>query len=91
MEENKFLEAQNLKNQISKLEKWLQDTKRENAKIGVCWSVYTQEYHNINSISWCPEGKVSYLTNELPESVKDKVIQLVKDEMEKLNEEFNKL
>ena len=91
MEENKFLEAQNLKNQISKLKKWLEDTKRENAKIGVCWSVYTQEYHNINSTSWYPEGKISYLTNELPESIKDKVIQLVKDEMEKLNEEFNKL
>jgi hypothetical protein len=91
MEENKFLEAQNLKNQISKLEKWLQDTKRENAKIGVCWSVYTQEYHNINSTSWYPKGKISYLTNELPESIKDKVIQLVKDEIEKLNEEFNKL
>lgn len=91
MEETKFLEAQNLKNQISKLKKWLEDTKRENAKIGVFWSVYTQEYHNINSISWYPEGKVSYSTNELPESIKDKVIQLVKDEIEKLNEEFNKL
>lgn len=91
MEETKFLEAQNLKNQISKLEKWLEDTKRENAKIGICWTIYTQEYHSINSISWYPEGKLSYLTNELPESIKDKVIQLVKDEMEKLNEEFNKL
>lgn len=91
MEENKFLEAQNLKNQISKLEKWLQDTKRENAKIGVCWSIYTQEYYYIDSLSWRPESKVSYLINELPENIKDKLIQLVKDELEKLNEEFNKL
>lgn len=91
MEETKFLEAQNLKNQISKLKKWIEDTKREGARIGVYWTVCTQEYHSIDSVSWQPESKLSYLTNELPESIKDRLIQLINDDIKRLEEEFNNL
>lgn len=91
MEENKFLEAQSLKNQILKLEQWIKDTKREGAKIGVCWAAYTPEYRNVSSLSWVQNDTISYSTNELPENIKNKLIELINNEIEKLKEEFDKL
>ena len=45
MEENKFLEAQNLKNQIHYLENCLDDfLKRDNAVIGISWPEAKTEY-----------------------------------------------
>ena len=91
MNSEKFLEAQSIMNKISNLEKWLKDTKQESAKIGVCWPVYTQEMRSINSLSWQPESRISYITNELPKDLVDKVIQLVNEEIERLHKEFNEL
>ena len=91
MNKDRFLEAKNLIDKINYLEKWLNDSKREHVKIGLCWTVYCQEFTSISSFSWQPTEKISHVTNELPENLKEKVIQLVKDEIESLKEEFNKL
>ncbi len=91
MNKDKFLEAKNIVDKINYLEKWLSDSKQENVKIGLCWSVCYQELTSINSFSWQPTMTTSYITNELPENLKEKVIQLVKNEIESLKEEFNNL
>lgn len=91
MNKDKFSEAKNLIKKINYLEKWLDDSKQENVKIGLCWAIYCKEFRSISSFSWQPTDTVSYITNELPENLKEKVIQLVKDEIEKLKEEFNNL
>lgn len=91
MNKDKFLEAKNLIDKINYLEKWLNDSKRENVKIGLCWAVCYQELTSINGFSWQPTMTTSYITNELPENLKEKVIQLVNDEIESLKEEFNNL
>ena len=97
MDENTFLKAQNLKNQISELENWIDSTKQHNAKIGV-WAIqniYPPEFHtdlsttlsNLNN-SQCIK---SYSTKELPGDISTKVIQLVNDEIKRLKEEFESL
>ena len=91
MEESKFLEAQNLKNQISYLENWIKDTKRENVKIGVVWKSYQTEYIPNGGLSWNSNEKEITHINELPMYIKDEVIHLVKQELEKLEKKFKLL
>ena len=88
MEESKFLEAQNLKNQIHYLEKIIEDNKRQYVKIGVIWeeskseiTVSTMSIHNYT------ETRV----NPFPKDIQNKVIQLMNDELDKLKEEFKNL
>lgn len=87
MEESKFLEAQNLKNKISKLEKIIEDNKRQYAKIGVTWEEFRSELAGTMSIRTYTEVRV----NPFPKDIQDKVIQLINDELNKLKEEFNNL
>ena len=92
MEESKFLEAQNLKNEIQYLENWIKDTKRENIKIGIIWKSYHHEYiPNGSGYSWTPTEKETTHVNELPMYIKDEVIHLVEQELEKLERKFELL
>lgn len=91
MEESKFLEAQNLKNEISYLKNWIKDTKRENVKIGVVWKSYQYEYVSNGEFGWNPSEKETTHINELPMYIKDEVIHLVEQELEKLERKFKLL
>ena len=91
MEETKFLEAQNLKNEIQYLKDWIEDTKRENVKVGIIWKSYHQEYVSDGGYSWTPTQKETTHVNELPKYIKDEVIHLVEQELEKLKGKFELL
>lgn len=90
MEESKFLEAQNLKNEISKLNTILKDFTRIGAKICVSWTERTKlDYHqdNIEYYASSPYNEI----NAFPEDLQNKVIQLINNELNRLKEEFNNL
>lgn len=91
MEESKFFEAQILKNQITNLNNWIKDTERTNAKICVSWPESKQEYVPEDKLAWRTKIWTENNINTLPENLKDKVIQLVKDEIKILKDKFDKL
>lgn len=95
MDENTFLKAQNLKNQISKLENIIKDiTKRNDSKICVSWveNKYIP-YTATNASNYTPDCIDSTYNkiNPFPADIQDKVVQLINDELDKLKEEFNNL
>jgi len=92
MEESKFLEAQNLKNQIHYLENCLDDfLKKENAVIGISWPVAKAEHtyagSNIYPLNTWTENHVQALPKELQEQVKE----LIQKELNRLKQEFELL
>ena len=52
MEESKFLEAQNLKNQIHYLENCNNFLKKENAVIGISWPIAKAEMNYNRGAAW---------------------------------------
>ena len=93
MDESKFLEAQNLKNQISYLENCIEDLGRKDAKICISWKEYIQRVNytgNINNISGCiPE--IRDHVEALPIKVEDKIKELMNNRLEELKQQFKEL
>ena len=92
MEENKFLEAQDLKNQIHYLENCLDDfLKRKNAVIGISWPEAKTEYSyacfNTYPVHSWTENHVEALPKELQEQIK----KLIQDKLDRLKQEFELL
>lgn len=92
MEESKFLEAQNLKNQINYLEKCINSLQNEkNAEIGITWPKIETEMNYVNSISWEPITRVSHNVNIFPTKIQELIKELIQNELDKLKEEFKNL
>ena len=90
MEESKFLEAQNLKNEISKLNTILKDFTRVGAKICVSWTERRTELDYRGTTEYYVSSPYNEI-NIFPEDLQDKVIQLINNELNRLKEEFNNL
>lgn len=93
MEESKFLEAQNLKNQINYLERCIDNfSKKENAVIGISWPVAKTEMNytggaNAYSVNSWTENHVEAFPKELQDQVKE----LIQEKLDKLKQEFKLL
>ena len=88
MEESKFLEAQNLKNQIHVLENYLEKYNDNKAIISISWKECVQfiNYQNYNGAN-----NIIDKILELPDDIQKEVIKLIKNKLEKLKEEFKNL
>lgn len=92
MEENKFLEAQNLKNQIHYLENCLDDfLKRENAVIGISWPVAKMEMNYSGGTAWPTNSWTENHIEALPKKLQEQIKELIQDELDKLKQEFELL
>ena len=92
MEESKFLEAQNLKNQISKLENCLNNfLKKENAVIGISWPVAKTEMNYNGGTAWNTSSWTENHVERLPTELQEQIKELIQNELDKLKEEFKNL
>lgn len=92
MEESKFLEAQNLKNQIHYLEKCLDDfLKKENAVIGISWPVPKTEMNYTGSTTWSTNSWTENHVERLPIELQEQIKELIQNELDKLKEKFKNL
>jgi hypothetical protein len=93
MEESKFLEAQNLKNQISYLENCIEDLSRKDARICVSWKECIKRINyngNITNVTeYIPE--VRDHVEALPTEIEDKVKELMNNRLEELKQQFKEL
>lgn len=90
MEESKFLEAQNLENQIRNLENILKNYEQKDSKICISWPENTIKVAQ-SSISARTYNCIENHIQDLPKNIENKVIQLINNELEKLKEEFELL
>ena len=89
MEESKFLEVKNLKNQIHYLEKCLNSLQNEkNAEIGITWPKIETE---INLMRWEPITRVSNNVNVFPTKIQEQIKELIQNELDKLKQKFELL
>lgn len=92
MEESKFLEAQNLKNQIHYLENCLDDfLKRENAVIGISWSVAKTEMNYSGGTAWSTNSWTENHVQALPKELQEQIKELIQNELDKLKQKFELL
>lgn len=92
MEESKFLEAQNLKNQIRYLEKCLDNfLKKENAVIGISWPVPKTEMNNSGGMTWATHSWTENHVEILPEELQEQIKELIQDKLDELKQEFKLL
>ena len=92
MEESKFLEAQNLKNQICYLEKCLDNfLKKENAVIGISWPVAKTEMNYAGGTAWHTNSWTENHVQALPKELQEQIKELIQNELDKLKEEFKSL
>lgn len=92
MEEIKFLEAQNLKNQIHYLEKCLNSLKNEkNAAIGITWPKIETEMNYVSTALWEPITRTSHNVNVFPAELQDRVKELIQDRLDELKQKFELL
>ena len=92
MEESKFLEAQNLKNQICYLEKCLDNfLKKENAVIGISWPVPKTEMDYSGGISWSTRSWTENHVEILPTELQEQIKELIQNELNKLKQKFELL
>ena len=93
MEESKFLEAQNLKNQIHVLENCLKKYNDKKAIISISWKEYVQfiNYQTCNGTNNIGANNIIDKILELPDDIQKEVIKLIKNKLEKLKEEFKNL
>ena len=90
MEESKFLEAKNLKNQISYLEECIENMNRFGAEICVSWKESVQMINCRTPNASSTPGKVTQV-RALPKDIENKVIELMKDKLEELKQQFIEL
>lgn len=92
MEETKFLEAQNLKNQIRYLEDCLNDfLKKENAVIGISWRVPKTEMNYGGGTAWSTHSWTENHVEVLPTELQEQVKELIQDKLDELKQEFELL
>lgn len=92
MEESKFLEAQNLKNQIHYLENCLDDfLKRDNAVIGISWPVAKTEYSYAGSNTYPVHSWTENHVEALPKELQEQIKELIQNKLDKLKQEFELL
>ena len=92
MEESKFLEAQNLKNQIHYLENCLDNfLKKENAVIGISWPVPKTEMNYTGSTAWSASSWIENHVEKLPTKLQEQVKELIQNELDKLKQKFELL
>ena len=92
MEESKFLEAQNLKNQIHYLENCLDDfLKKENAVIGISWPVPKTEMNYAGGTAWSTNSWTENHVQALPKELQEQIKELIQDELDRLKQEFELL
>lgn len=92
MEESKFLEAQNLKNQIHYLENCLDDfLKRENAVIGISWPVAKTEMNYSGGTAWSTNSWTENHVQALPKELQEEIKELIQNELDKLKQKFELL
>lgn len=92
MEESKFLEAQNLKNQIHYLEKCLDSfLKKENAVIGISWPVPRTEMNYAGGTAWSANSRIENHVEILPTELQEQVKELIQNELDKLKQKFELL
>ena len=92
MEESKFLEAQNLKNQICYLEKCLDNfLKKENAVIGISWPVPKTEMDYSGGTSWSTRSWTENHVEILPTELQEQIKELIQNELNKLKQKFELL
>lgn len=92
MEESKFLEAQNLKNQIHYLENCLDDfLKRENAVIGISWPVAKTEMNYTGGTAWSTNSWTENHVQTLPKELQEQIKELIQNELDKLKQKFELL
>lgn len=91
MEESKFLEAQNLKNQIRYLEKCLDNfLKKENAVIGISWPIPKTEMYG-GGTAWSAHSWTENHVEILPTELQEQVKELIQNELDKLKQKFELL
>ena len=89
MEETKFLEAQNLKNQINYLERCIDNfSKKENAVIGISWPVAKTEMGYSGGTSWATHNWTENHVQALPQELQEQVKELIQNELDKLKQQF---
>lgn len=92
MEESKFLEAQNLKNQIRYLEKCLDNfLKKENAVIGISWPVSKTEMDYGGGTAWSAHSWTENHVEILPTELQEQVKELIQNKLNKLKQKFELL
>lgn len=93
MEEIKFLEAQNLKNQIHYLEKCLDSLKNEkNAAIGITWPKIETEMNYTGSMTaWEPITRLSHNVNVFPAELQERIKELIQNRLDELKQKFELL
>lgn len=96
MEENKFLEAVKLKEEIKCLENIIKDSQRDNARFCVSWPELVTETRlsEANTTIYTNNRLISYTKNNiniLPKNIEDAIIKMINDEIENLKEKFNNL
>ena len=92
MEESKFLEAQNLKNQINYLEKFIDNfSKKENAVIGISWPVAKTEMNYSGGTAWSANSWTENHVEALPKELQEQVKELIQDKLDALKQEFEML
>lgn len=92
MEETKFLEAQNLKNQIRYLEDCLNNfLKKENAVIGISWRVPKTEMNYGGGTAWSTHSWTENHVEVLPTELQEQVKELIQNKLDELKQEFELL
>ena len=90
MEESKFLEAQNLKNQISYLEKCIENMNRFGAEICISWKENVQKI-NFYGTTTSSTPEIVTQVKALPKDIENKVVEFMKDKLEELKQQFKEL
>lgn len=91
MEEIKFLEAKGLKSEISQLESILDKIKKKDARVCVSWSEIRSEPYYSASSTYNPTVLYANEIETFPEDIQNKVIELINNELNELNEKFKNL
>ena len=92
MEESKFLEAQNLKNQINYLERCIDNfSKKENAVIGISWPVAKTEYSYTGSNTYPVHSWTENHVEAFPKELQDQIKELIQEKLDELKQKFELL
>jgi len=91
MEEIKFLEAKGLKSEISQLENILDKIKKKDARVCVSWPESRTEQYYSSASTYNPTVLCVNEIEKFPEDIQNKVIELINNELNELNEKFKNL
>lgn len=92
MEETKFLEARNLKNEILRLQTILDRIKKKDAKTCVYWIEQKCEWYYSTASTYNPSN--THCVNEVevfPEDLHNEIVKLINNRLTELNKKFELL